>query len=77
MLMKKVEKKPIVKPVKKVIKEEVVIEKLEKLKDVVVKVETPVKEYIGGKEVIGKRTVEINGKKYIEVSLADGTTVVL
>ena len=62
--MNKVEKvKP---PVKKV-------EKVEKVKTPVI----PVKEYIGGKEVISKKTVVINGKKYTEATLINGTTELL
>ena len=62
--MKKVEKvKPPIKKVKKV----------KKVKTPVI----PVKEYIGGKEVISKKTVCINGKKYIEATLIDGSTTIL
>ena len=63
--MNKVEKvKP---PVKKVEKKEVKVKKVET--QVI-----PVKEYISGKEVISKKTVVINGKKYTEKTLIDGTT---
>ena len=50
---------------------------IKKVEKKVEKVETPVipaKEYISGKEVISKKTVVINGKKYTEKTLIDGTT---
>lgn len=51
------------------VKKDIVVEKVHKKASK----KTPKKEYISGKEILSKKTVIINGKKYEELSLADGS----
>lgn len=72
-------KKTLKKIIEKVSKVEKVEVKTEPIKEEVETIIVPKieKEYIGGKLVTGKKTIEINGREVTELSLEDGSTTIL